>query len=136
MPNSKPISPEIPFGNGTPFNPFSSKPLPPAAASQGPKPTPSQPRNGGINVEDLVKRIDAKIAELEEEEKKEKEKTTPAVEQPNTIPSPVISNPTMGAPIVPPQPSSTPTSSPVIEQPKTKPGVSDDQFFDDFFGDD
>lgn len=30
--------------------------------------------NGGLNVDDLVKRIDAKIAELEEEERREKEK--------------------------------------------------------------
>ena len=38
-------------------------------------PSPSMPSNGGagFNVDDLVKRIDAKIAELEEEERKEKE---------------------------------------------------------------
>ena len=37
----------------------------------GPKETKKQP--GGFNVDDLVARIDAKIAELEEEERKEKE---------------------------------------------------------------
>ena len=79
--------------------------------------------------------IEQEIAELEEEEKKEKEKTT-VVEQPKPIPSPVISNPTMGAPIAPTSSSNSPIVSPVIEQPQTKPGVSDDQFFDDFFGDD
>ncbi len=36
-------------------------------------PTPTQPKGGNFNVDDLVKRIDAKIAELEEEERKEKE---------------------------------------------------------------
>ena len=35
--------------------------------------TPSSNSSGGFNVDDLVKRIDAKIAELEEEERKEKE---------------------------------------------------------------
>ena len=36
-------------------------------------PRPAAPMDGGFNVDDLVKRIDAKIAELEEEERKEKE---------------------------------------------------------------
>ena len=35
--------------------------------------SPSSNSSGGFNVDDLVKRIDAKIAELEEEERKEKE---------------------------------------------------------------
>ena len=38
-----------------------------------PSPSPSNNPSGGFNVDDLVKRIDAKIAELEEEERKEKE---------------------------------------------------------------
>ena len=38
-----------------------------------PAPSPSNNPSGGFNVDDLVKRIDAKIAELEEEERKEKE---------------------------------------------------------------
>ena len=48
------------------FNPF----VPPKPAP-GVPPTP--PKSGGLDVDDLVKRIDAKIAELEEEERREKE---------------------------------------------------------------
>ena len=33
----------------------------------------SKPVNGGLNVDDIIKKIDAKIAEIEEEEKKQKE---------------------------------------------------------------
>ena len=46
-----------------PFNPF-------MGGSTG----NSKPSGGGFNVDDLVKRIDAKIAELEEEERQEKAK--------------------------------------------------------------
>ena len=48
-----------PFAMGMP-NPFSGSGMP-------------REESGGFNVDDLVKRIDAKIAELEEEERKEKE---------------------------------------------------------------
>jgi len=53
------------FGNSPMggMNPFG---MPPS------NPSPSN-NNGGFNVDDLVKRIDAKIAELEEEERREKE---------------------------------------------------------------
>jgi len=152
--------PPVPFGNGTPANPFSSTGLPPVPMSNGMnadnKPTP--PRNGGINVEDLVKRIDAKIAELEEEEKKEKEKEVKA-ETPSAPSASVDS----GASVVPtPTPQSQPVVMPSIPEASSVPpvtqssitpaveqqnqdtvstasstsGISDDQFFDDFFGDD
>ena len=53
------------FGNGPMggMNPFGMTP-----SNQS-----SSNNNGGFNVDDLVKRIDAKIAELEEEERREKE---------------------------------------------------------------
>ena len=58
-----------PFGGGSPFggaNPFSGGPSPfGGGASKG---------DSDFNVDDLVKRIDAKIAELEAEEEKELEK--------------------------------------------------------------
>ena len=64
--------------------------------------------DSGFNVDDLVKRIDAKIAELEEEEKKEKEVQTKAQEEVKTeLPNKVYED-----------------------------GTSDDAFFDDFFADD
>jgi len=57
MPMQNPMFGGNPFAMGQPFG--------------MPRPTPQM--DGGFNVDDLVKRIDAKIAELEEEERKEKE---------------------------------------------------------------
>ena len=63
-----------PFGGGnSPFNPFGGasnpfmNPMTPPAANNNVAP------DNGFNIDDLVKKIDAKIAELEEEEKKENE---------------------------------------------------------------
>jgi len=99
-----------PFGGGgAPFNPFMPS-------------GDSKPSGGGFNVDDLVKRIDAKIAELEEEERQEQAK----LEQENkaklnveTIEKelPAIS------------------SNINIEESKPINGITDDQFFDDFFFD-
>ena len=86
----------------------------------------------GFNVDDLVKRIDAKIAELEEEERLEKEKEE--------------ANKTTVPPVIEEKPV-------VVEEPKDKEVVNineisnddkklyvddtdDDNFFDDFFSDD
>jgi len=67
-------------------------------------------QGGGLNVDDLVKRIDAKIAELEEEERKEKE-----------------------------QQEKMKNSVTKVEEVKEEKfdinEVTDDQFFDDFFND-
>ena len=51
--------------NSAPQNPFTQKP--------GVAPTQSRALNSGFNVDDLVKKIDAKIAEIEAEEKRQKE---------------------------------------------------------------
>jgi len=61
-----------PFGGG-------NSPFAPSAPNNSFGPNPpmfnnSQPNSDGFNVDELVKRIDAKIAELEEEERREKEK--------------------------------------------------------------
>jgi len=151
MPGGRPFNPEVPFGNGTPANPFTSKPIPPASMNVGGnKPTsPTPPRNGGINVDDLVKRIDAKIAELEEEEKREKENSAKA-QAPQTVPTKAVEsipNPVIQpAPVVQstiPQTVSTQTVVPTVQTANnqsgpvpTNSGISDDQFFDDFFGED
>ena len=87
-----------PFGGGAPFNPFMPS-------------NDSSPSGGGFNVDDLVKRIDAKIAELEEEERQEQAKA----QQSNTIP-PIDNNS-------------------IESVPNTVNDVTDDQFFDDFFSD-
>lgn len=80
------------------FNPFDNNPF-----SKMP---------GNPNFDDIVKRIDAKIAELEEEERQEKIKEEKKKEQ-----------------IIEEQ---------IIEEPATfkQEEVTDDQFFDDFFADD
>ena len=69
-----------------------------------------QSNGGGLNVDDLVKRIDAKIAELEEEERKEKEQQEKA--------------------------KSAVTKVEEIKDEKFDINeITDDQFFDDFFND-
>ena len=50
-------------------NPLFAEPTVNGVNPFGMSPT-SSPMGGGFNVDDLVKRIDAKIAELEEEERK------------------------------------------------------------------
>lgn len=88
-------------------------------------PTPFMPSSNNKkkapNLDDLVKRIDAKIAELEEEERREKEANAKS-EKKEQISSDKQSN------------------SPVKEIPSNNSNVNsditDDQFFDDFFNDD
>ena len=101
-------TPPNPFGGGAPFNPFM------------PQRESNESSGGGFNVDDLVKRIDAKIAELEEEERQEKAK----LEQENKTK------------LESAQRVSEITNAEVkIEEPKPKNGITDDQFFDDFFFD-
>ena len=115
-------------------------------------PMPGNTPNGGngFNVDDLVKRIDAKIAELEEEERKEKTlEAQKTQEQPietkmpnvNSNPSMTTSQPT---PEVPLQPNNTVVNNETVNleqlssQNNTKPFApepDDDKFFDDFFAD-
>ncbi len=69
-----------------------------------PFPMPGMGGNGEMNVDDILKRIDAKIAELEEEERQEKEKL--AAEQANEVSKEevkeAIISPTLEAEDVPP----------------------------------
>ncbi len=144
--------PRAPFGNGTPSNPFSTKPQPPKGTmndrnlkNELPKRKPDfeefSKAGSGINIEDLVKRIDAKIAELEEEEKKEKEQQTKMgtkMEEPKkVVPE---SKPTISSDATSSQPSTVANPQPPSPVPTSKDSntskVSDDEFFDDFFGDD
>ncbi len=107
---------------------------------------------GGFNVDDLVKRIDAKIAELEEEERREKE----AEEAKNNI----VENIVVDEPVMPVENknqdiiSSIPTENIVEkteiireeipvnnitvekEESYNTKFITDDQFFDDFFSED
>ena len=56
----------------------------PGMTNNMPPRNPGMP-NGGLNVDDLVKRIDAKIAELEEEERREKEKQEAVKNKPQDV---------------------------------------------------
>ena len=82
---------------------------------------PSKSNNSSFNIDEMVKRIDAKIAELEEEEKKEQESNSDKQMLENKEENNEIKN------------------EEVIKPEKDKPtndnGVTDDQFFDDFFSD-
>ena len=94
----------VPMGGGVPLNnePFKQTVTPAAS-----KPSLTPNKNVGFNIDEMVKRIDAKIAELEEEERKEKEEQEKA-NQASADTKPAETN---------------------------EPKVSDDQFFDDFFSD-
>ncbi|MBQ2946910.1 MAG: type IV secretory system conjugative DNA transfer family protein [Bacilli bacterium] len=100
--------PSNPFGGGVPFNPF----MPPRESNES--------SGGGFNVDDLVKRIDAKIAELEEEERQEKAK----LEQENKV---KLESSQAATPII--------NAEVISEESKPKNEITDDQFFDDFFFD-
>lgn len=76
----------------------------------------SKKPNGGLNVDDLVKRIDAKIAELEAEEKAEQEKQKQEMNKEEDMKKEII-------------------DEPVISKKFNRDEVTDDQFFDDFFND-
>lgn len=76
---------------------------------------------GGFNVDDIVKRIDARIAELEAEERREKEKK----EQEKKIDT----TENKSKPLLVAEPK-------VVDMPKKNKDITDDQFFDDFFCDD
>ncbi len=86
-------------------------PMPGIGTPRGSQPGNNQP----FNVDDLVKRIDAKIAELEEEERKEKEEQARKEKQEKM-------------------------KEDIKEIPKPKTietrEITDDQFFDDFFSED
>jgi len=91
--------------------------LPPMPNMNGMPPMPNSIPNekNPFNLDELVKKIDAKIAELEEEEKKEKEEQEKKQKT-----------------------SQTESHAKVVANPKeinTKE-ITDDQFFDDFFSDD
>ena len=105
--NSTSSSVSSPFG-GNMFNPFAGE--------------MSKPSGNGFNVDDLVKRIDAKIAELEEEERQEKNRleSQPKVEEKIDDNKDVIKDKVEDTP---------------DEEISSKNGITDDQFFDDFFSD-
>ena len=85
-----------PFGGNSPFNPFGGTSNPFGGSNPFMAPptmnNPTSTPDNGFNIDDLVKKIDAKIAELEEEEKKENENNKvidvkeTVKEEPKTVP--------------------------------------------------
>ncbi len=93
-----------------------------------PKPNPLG-NNGGLNVDDIIKKIDAKIAEIEKEEQRQQE-TNSKVEAKTETSSdePPKEN----------KPEEKKEEKPIIHEdklPVIEDKISDDQFFDDFFDD-
>ena len=104
-----------------PFNPFMGGPS-----------SNSKPSGGGFNVDDLVKRIDAKIAELEEEERQEKaklEKENTNKEEKNTTSIKEVGEKQAT------EFNFKNQQTEYSEQKNKNNGITDDQFFDDFFFD-
>ena len=134
-PSSNTKRPDVP---PMPFNPFGL-------------PTPDN-KDDDFDVDELVKKIDAKIAELEAEEAKEKEEmakkqkeekeqkeSTPKVQPKEEVKE--TSNEIISKPEIDKKPvkSDNIVKKPVVHQSiQDRPNdeVSDDQFFDDFFSDD
>ncbi len=106
-------TPTPPFG-GLPFNPFEVSEHNPTRNAGG---------NNSFNVDDFVKRIDAKIAELEEEERQENLKKGINNEKGNTIED-----------LLSKKEDNNVTKPESIELSDSN-DVTDDQFFDDFFSD-
>lgn len=98
---------------------FGGMPIPPTPNKTGPNP-------GGFNVDDLVKRIDAKIAELEEEERLEKEKQQKAKKQKEEKEETNQKNKEKEV--------TKEINNETIDRSNSKK-ITDDQFFDDFFYD-
>ena len=99
-------------------------------------PSPNKPSSeGGFNVDDLVKRIDAKIAELEEEERREKElqeqqQTESFIKEDNEF---VFNDNKINE--IPVESNIKDETQTYEEQKNNNNGITDDQFFDDFFSD-
>ena len=151
-------------GRGIPGMPsFPGMPgMPGIPSSRGGSSSPFGPKGGPkkdsapIDVDDLVKRIDAKIAELEAEEEEERKKTKEPVKIDKKDEKPVV-EPVKEEKVAPKPVSITPKPAPVMEDAKPvqtkvefKPeaktplksevkqvqeDITEDQFFDDFFND-
>lgn len=135
-----------PFSAGSPMggaNPFGGG-LPPFLGGDN-----KSSDEGGFNIDDLVKKIDAKIAEIEKEEEQTKEveekKNLPFEElvsnktnQVVDVPSEEVHKEVPAAPTVEQTPTNveqTPVKTETISN-MYQDNTNDDDFFDDFFSDD
>ena len=116
--------PSFPFGQANPFGGQGNNPFAGGNPFENNNPFPNS-QNAGIDLDEVVKRIDAKIAELEAEEAAEKENNDwsyETEETPNVIDDNETSN-------------TTDIKEINEEDKKTKDEVTDDEFFDDFWSD-
>ena len=151
--NDSPMSNPM-FGGGNPL--FGGAPIGGMNPFGMTAPTNNQSSSSGFNVDDLVKRIDAKIAELEEEERKEKElqekqQTEKAIESGTAEPITNTETPTIKEETTTYKPNEINTSVSVNKNNgvstvkldelseqrtiKISEDDDDDKFFDDFFSD-
>lgn len=140
---SNPFMGGSPFGGSNPFATPSSNPfgggMPDFLGNQGPK----GPEEDSFNIDDLVKKIDAKIAEIEKEEEQEKEqeqiqKPVDVVSEPapSTVEKESVSfNDLTQSNQSIPAPKENNTNEDKLQNMYTD-NTSDDDFFDDFFSDD
>ena len=143
--SSNPFMGGSPFGSSNPFvasssNPFSGG-MPAFLGNQG----QSEPEEDSFNIDDLVKKIDAKIAEIEKEEEQAKEpeqiqKPVDVVSEPVT---PTIEKESVSFNDLTQSNQNVPTSTPEENntnedklQKMYEDNTNDDDFFDDFFSDD
>ena len=92
--------------------------------------------SGGMNIDDLVKRIDAKIAELEEEEKREAEAEEKTSKITDTSLLELDNNTdTEDKNDISEDKEENKINNGDKKEDGSKEEISDDQFFDDFFGD-
>ena len=119
------------FGNGQlMMNPFAVPNQMPMFAGM---PTSVEDKESTFNVEDLVKKIDAKIAELEEEERREQE-LQKQQDKNELVVEPVIEQSITNNSVNLNTLSNEPKDEVIVENNNRE--VSDDAFFDDFFSDD
>ena len=106
-----------PFGRSNPF--AGTSPFGPSGLDSllGSSPKESSSGGGTFNVDDLVKKIDAKIAELEEEERLEKEKEETSRKKDKIVDAEI-------------------REEEIKDSSMYEDGTNSDAFFDDFFSDD
>lgn len=128
---------------GTPFPSFT----PPNLFDVNQPPQPKEKPSGGLDVDDLVKKIDAKIAQIEAEERQNQKKQAPLIDlDQKPLPDSKMEN---VLPSVKPEPLKDSTIETKKEYPKEEKAIihtenltfdptideDDDNFLDDFFDD-
>jgi len=126
-----PNMPSMPGMPGIPPMPGMSSQNKPATSMPNPFMNMNGPKNNN-GLDDLVKRIDAKIAELEEEERKEKEASEKKAESSSNISTTKDATSNENKEVTD---KKVETEISETKDKGSKNDVTDDQFFDDFFND-